>query len=185
MMKASPSPRGCLAVLLPIFLAVCAVAISAKHQYPADPTCGGMLGAGFPVLFICDDWGGGSPSSSWDKIDYVDVLNGGVKPASFLIDLLFYTVLTWSAWYIVTALAQGGRVVRATYSWATWISIGYILGLLTGYLIFHPNALGLEQLPVRKPTPVMPSPTPLVNRSLGPVPLAGLAEEHQKYEEAE
>jgi hypothetical protein len=47
------------------------MAISANYQYPEHPSCGGMLGAGFPVLFICDDWGGGSPTSSWEKIDYV------------------------------------------------------------------------------------------------------------------
>jgi hypothetical protein len=117
-----------------------------------------MLGAGFPVLFICDHWGGGSPTGSWNKVDFVDVLNGGVKPASFLLDLLFYTVLIWGAVFLAVVLLRRGSAVRGTYSWAAWVSIGYILGLLTGYLIFHPNALGLERLPVRTPTPVMPTP---------------------------
>jgi hypothetical protein len=52
-----------------------------------------MLGAGFPILFICDDWGGGSPTNSWGKITFVDILNGGIKPGGFLVDLLVYAIL--------------------------------------------------------------------------------------------
>lgn len=69
-----------------------------------------MLGAGFPVLFICDDWGGGSPSSSWGKITFVDVPNGGIRPTGFLVDFLFYNLLIW----IVVVGIFGKRIDRRT-----------------------------------------------------------------------
>ena len=64
--------RGLFISAACILLALTAVRISANYQYSEHPYCGGMVGAGFPVLFICDDWGGGSPTSSWNKIDYVE-----------------------------------------------------------------------------------------------------------------
>ena len=93
-------PGGCfgrLTILLSMVLAVVAIAASLDYQYDSNPSCfdGDRLGAGFPVLFICDDWGGGSPTNSWGKIDFVDVLNGGFRPAGFVVDFLFYTFLFW------------------------------------------------------------------------------------------
>lgn len=98
--------RGCLISLAIIFLAVFAMAISTNYQYPDHPSCGGMLGAGHPVLFICDDWGGGSPTNSWGKITFVDVPNGGIRPTGFLIDFLFYAVLIWIIWLFVARILQ-------------------------------------------------------------------------------
>jgi len=82
--------RGCLTSLIITFLAICAMIISINRQYPAHPACGGMLGAGFPAIFICDDWGGGSPSSSWGKITFVDVPNGGIRSGGFLCAFLTF-----------------------------------------------------------------------------------------------
>jgi hypothetical protein len=89
-----------------ILVAICAMAISVNHQYPEHPSCGGMLGAGFPALFICDDWGGGSPTNSWDKITFVDILNGGIRPEGFVVDLLFYTVLSYVIILLMLRLTQ-------------------------------------------------------------------------------
>lgn len=176
MAKGSWSPRrrlrGCLMVFLPLVLAVCATALSASRQYPNEPSCGGMLGAGLPALFICDDWGGGSPTGSWGKIDFVDVINGGIKPGSFLIDLLFFTILIWVAWYLGMGAFPRGRGRQENYYWAAMLSIGYLVGLLTGYMIFRPDGLFLERAAVRTPTPVSPSPTPLGTLPPAPTPEA-------------
>jgi hypothetical protein len=63
-----------------------------------------MIGAGFPFLFICDDWGGGSPTSSWGKIDFADVLNGGLHTQGFLLDVLVYFTLFFAAGLLLTAI---------------------------------------------------------------------------------
>jgi hypothetical protein len=114
MEKHQTFPEGCIIVftaLISMLLAIIAMSASVKYfQYPSHPSClppGGnanSLGAGFPVLFICDDWGGGSPTSSWRKIDYVDVINGGVQPVGFTIDFLFFTLLIWLPFLILIGL---------------------------------------------------------------------------------
>jgi len=152
--------RGCFISLVSIFLAICAMAGSANYQYPEHPSCGGMLGAGFPVLFICDDWGGGSPTGSWEKIDFVDVLNGGIRPTGFLVDFLFYTVLIWILWFIVSRVFHKG-INRHDLWWATFISVGFISGFLCAFLIFQSSDLYIGDSHIRTPTPVIPSPTPL------------------------
>jgi hypothetical protein len=92
------------------------------------------------VLFICDDWEAG-PTGSWGKIDFVDIINGGIKPGSFLVDLLFYTILIWAARYLGTAIFNRGGSRPQYSSWAVMLSIGYLVGLLTGYMIFRPDGL--------------------------------------------
>ena len=98
--------RGCFIGLISVLLAICAMALSVKHQVPEHPSCGGMLGGGFPVIFLCDDWGGGSPTNSWGKITSVDIVNGGIRPVGFLIDLLFYFVLFYILILIMLGIYQ-------------------------------------------------------------------------------
>ncbi len=136
------------------------MAISANYQYPEHPSCGGMLGAGFPVLFICDDWGGGSPTGSWEKIDFVDVLNGGIRPGGFLVDFLFYIVLIWIVLFIASGILHKGINHRDLW-WTTFISIGFISGFLCAFLTFQSSDLYIRDSHIRTPTPLIPSPTPL------------------------
>ena len=166
--------RGCFISLVSILLAICAMAISANYQYPEHPSCGGMLGAGFPVLFICDDWGGGSPTGSWEKIDFVDVLNGGIRPAGFLVDFLFYTVLIWIAWFIAFSVFHKD-INRHNLWWAIFISVGFISGFLCAFLIFQSSDLYIGDSHIRTPTPVIPSPTPLGTMPSVITPTATLA----------
>jgi hypothetical protein len=98
--------RGRFIIIASILAAICAMAISVNHQVPEQPACGGMLGAGFPAILICDNWGGGSPTNSWDKITFVDILNGGIKPGGFVVDLLFYSVLSYVIIYLMLAIYQ-------------------------------------------------------------------------------
>jgi len=152
--------RGCFISLASILLANCAMAFSANYQYPEHPSCRGMLGAGFPVLFICDDWGGGSPTGSWEKIDFVDVLNGGIRPAGFLVDLLFYIVLIWIVWFIAAGIFHKGTNRRDLW-WATFISAGFMAGFTCAFLTFQSSSLYLGDSYYRTtPTLMLPSPTP-------------------------
>ena len=153
--------RGFFISLVCILLALWAVSISAKYLYPENPYCGDMVGAGFPVMFICDDWGGGSPTGSWGKIDFVDFLNGGIIPSGFLIDLVFYFLLFGSFWLIASSIIQKG-LNRGDLWWTIFIGMGFIIGLLCAFLAFQPSYLNYIRPPVfdRTSTPIfVPSPT--------------------------
>ena len=151
--------RGCLISLVCILLAIWAVALSANRQYPEQAGCGGTLGAGFPVLFICDDWGGGSPTGSWEKIDFVDYLNGGIRPGGFLVDFLFYAVLIWIVWFTVSSIIYKGINWR-DLSWTIFISIGFLAGVLSAFLLFQPGYYEYIRTfrPFNTPTPTVSTP---------------------------
>ncbi len=146
--------RGCFISLAGVLFAIGAMAVSAQYQYPESPSCRGMLGAGFPALFICDDWGGGSPTGSWEKIDFVDVLNGGIRPQGFLIDFLFYIVLIWIVWLLASAVFHKG-IHRHDVWWATFICVGFISGFLCAFLVFQSSRLYIKESRFRTPTPAI------------------------------
>jgi hypothetical protein len=163
--------RGCLTSLIITLLAIFAMIISISRQYPAHPSCGGMLGAGFPAIFICDDWGGGSPSSSWGKITFIDVPNGGIRPTGFLVDFLLYTGLIW----MVVAVVFRKRIDRRTLRWAALISIVFITGFLCAFLTFQSSSLYLGDTYYRTtPTPLIPSPTSPATDDSSITPIAAL-----------
>ena len=107
-----PGIRTYLIVLVSMLLAAFAMVLSVNYQYPENSACRGMLGAGFPVLYICDNWGGGSPTNSWGKITPIDVINGGINFEGFLIDFLFYTALFFIAILIIRAIYHRLVVTR-------------------------------------------------------------------------
>jgi hypothetical protein len=151
--------RGCLISFGIVVAAIFAMAISTSYQHPEDPSCGGMLGAGFPALFICDDWGGGSPTNSWEKITFVDVPNGGIRPLGFLIDFLFYALLSWSI------LLLGGRIFQKRINqqdvgWVAFLSLSFAVGFICASLMFFSSRLYVGGYHRRAtPTPMLPSPT--------------------------
>ena len=108
-MNAKQRTAALLILVMSMLLAIFAMIISVNHQYPNSPSCQGMLGAGFPVLYICDNWGGGSPTNSWGKITPIDVINGGINLGGFLVDFLFYTALFYAAILVMRAVYK--RVV--------------------------------------------------------------------------
>jgi hypothetical protein len=165
---------GCFTSLIIILLAIFAMAISTNYQYPESRLCGGMLGAGYPVLFICDHWGGGSPTNSWGKITFIDVPNGGIRPTGFLIDFLFYSVLVWFIWFSGTRLL-GKRVKRSDVWWSLFIMLGFLAGFLCASLTFWSSSLYLgDRYHYASPTPIVPSATPVgtmpseITPTLGP-----------------
>ena len=145
--------RGCIISLVVVLLTIFALSLSAYYQYPAHASCGGMLGAGFPVLFICDDWGGGSPTNSWGKIDFIDVINGGIRPVGFLIDFLFYTMLIWIVWFIASGVIKGK--ISHSLRWATLIYVGFLFGFLFAFLMVKSSSLYIGEPHSRTPTPVI------------------------------
>ena len=153
--------RGCFISFMIIFAAIVAMAISTIYKYPEHLSCGGMLGAGYPVLFICDDWGGGSPTGSWGKITLIDVPNGGIRPRGFLVDFLFYAVLLWVVFLLGTRIFSR-RINRTDLWWVTFISFGFIVGFICASLMFLSSRLYLgDYYYSTSPTPILPSPTAL------------------------
>lgn len=150
--------RSCLISLLSIVLAICAVAFSANYQHSQHSSCRDMLGAGFPVLFICDDWGGGSPTGSWNKIDFVDVVNGGIRPAGFFVDFLFYLLLILFIWFVTSRLRREGVSYRDVW-WATLMILTFTLGFLFAFLTIWSSDSYVKNPPLGTPTPVIPSAT--------------------------
>ena len=152
--------RSCLISLLSILLAICAMAISANYHYHQHASCHGMLGAGFPVLFICDDWGGGSPTGSWNKIDFVDVVNGGIRPAGFFVDFLFYILLILIIWFVTSSFLHKGVNYR-DFWWATFIIIAFMFGFLFAFLTIWSSDSYIKNphIGTPTPTPVIPSAT--------------------------
>ena len=101
-------PRGrCLWLFgtVSVLLAVLLTIRSINDQRLQDPVCQGRAGAGFPLTFICDSVGS-SPTGSWGKIDEADLVFPNLF---FLGDVLFYTVLLWSAWGILLGISHWVR----------------------------------------------------------------------------
>ena len=150
--------RGCIISMLIIVLAVIALAFSTSYQFPQHLSCQGMLGAGFPLLFICDDWGGSSPTSSWGKIDLVDVANGGIQPIGFFIDFIFYILVSLIVWVTIS-----GFLRKATNHgdlwWATTILIGFLIGFSFAFLSVWTSDQYIKHPAIGTATPVIPSAT--------------------------
>lgn len=152
--------RGCFISLAGILLAIFALVVSANYHYPEHPVCRGMLGGGFPALFICDDWGGGSPTGSWGKIDFVDVINGGVRPAGLLLDFLFYMILIWTALFVLTNIYRKG-INQPDFWWGTFILLGFIFGFLGAFVAFQTSDFRISDYYARTPPSLLPSATPV------------------------
>lgn len=150
--------RGCFVSLLTIVLAMGVMAISANYHYPQHAACHGMLGAGFPVLFICDDWGGGSPTGSWNKIDFVDVVNGGIRPGGFFVDFLFYILLIVIVWLVLSGLLRKD-VKHGNSWWTVFMIIAFVFGILFAFLTIWSSDSYMKNPPIGTPTPVIPSAT--------------------------
>ena len=150
--------RGCLISILSIILAISAMAVSTNYHYSQHTACRGMLGAGFPFLFICDNWGGGSPTGSWGKIDLVDIVNGGIQPEGFLVDFLFYILLILILWFIASPFLPRG-LHHSDLWWTMFIILGFGFGFLFAFFIIWSSDSYVRRPPVGTPTHVVPSPT--------------------------
>jgi Ni/Fe-hydrogenase subunit HybB-like protein len=117
------------------------------------------LGAGFPTFFVCDDWGGPSPTMSWGKVTLTDILEGGIRPKGFLIDFLFYLLLILAAVFVVSRIFQT-PLNRNDVGWVMFISVSFIAGFLCAFLMLVSSDLYLREYHYSTTqTSTSPSPT--------------------------
>ena len=158
--SSSPPGRmnGCVIGMASALLGLCLTLSTVLYQREADPNpmCGGNLSAGFPLSFICDDTGG-SPVSSWGKIDFADIIN--IKPRLLLLDFLLDSAALTLAWTVLAGLRKG-LAQAEVFRWAVLWCIGYIVAFLFAFLLFQWQALNFEVPAPTTPTPIVYTPTP-------------------------
>lgn len=94
---------GYLALLVIVSLTISAMIASVNYFQYSHPACVNSAG---------DRLGGGSPTSSWGKIDGTDVLNGGVQPLGCFGNLLVYMFLIWLPFALGRGIVSRMRRVR-------------------------------------------------------------------------
>ena len=146
-------PRGCTVGALILFLGFGLMSVTKNVTRHNDTfACDGGLGAGYPVSFLCDYSGGGSPLSSAGKIDLADFPYFSLQGT--LVDLLFYSMQLGLIWFAVSNLLQ------ANYRLAALAILLYLMGFLSAILLFGLSNVRIEHSFPRTPTPVA-SPTTL------------------------
>lgn len=148
---------GCSLGILSILLGFSLTLGTAFYQRPDDPACGGGLSAGFPLPFLCDE-AGGSPISSWGRIDLFELL--GTNPRVFLLDFLLISALLLLVWMVVRSLLRKRFAEEEQFRWAALLCIGYIVAFLFAFMAFQSGNLNFEKPFPRTPTPIIYTPTP-------------------------
>lgn len=149
---------GCMLIVLSVLLAACLTLGTALYQRPSDPACQGALSAGFPLPFLCDDTGG-SPVSSWGRIDLFELL--GINLRVFLLDLLLYGALLSLLWTAALGLTHSGWALVEVLRRGGLLCLAYILTFLFAFMAFQANHLDFSRPIPRTPTPIIFTPTPL------------------------
>ena len=153
--------RGCLVEIAVTLLTACVIlVISASYRnYGDDFSCNnGGLGTGFPVSFLCDYGTGGSPISSWGKIDLADFPYFSLR--GLLADILFYSVILWIGWLVRRAIHHNDSYQIGNYIWITLIGIAFIVGFLSASAMFKSDRINFHDYLLGIPTPVPATPTP-------------------------
>ncbi len=159
--------RGFPILLVNLLLGFCLTIGSVTYQRNPEPACHGAgLGAGFPLPFICDD-SGGSPISSWGRIDFADIY--GLNLRVFLLDFLLYNALV----SLVLSAAMGfycrGSSNVQISHWALLLCVTFILAFLFAFLSFQSGNLNFDMLIPRTPTPIFYTPTPFGTPAFPPI----------------
>ena len=150
--------NGLYFLLLNLLLGLCMTIGSVLYQRNPEPGCHtGGLGAGFPLPFVCDDTGG-SPITSWGRIDLSDI--GNVNSRVFLLDLLLYNALVSLIWTAVLGILYKGTSKAESSHWALVLCITFILGFLFVFLSFQSGHLNFEISIPATPMPFNATPTP-------------------------
>src|SRR5687767_11315609 len=152
--------RGCIGeIVITLLTTFVIMLISVNYlNYDDQFACNGGLGAGFPISFLCDYASGGSPPSSWGKIDLADFPYFSLK--GLLADILFYSVILWITWLIRHALYRKDSYHYENYIWISLISIAFVVGFLFAMGIFESNRINFQKYILGIPTPLPASPTP-------------------------
>jgi hypothetical protein len=144
-------PRGCTVGALILILGFGLMSVTKNVTRHNDTfACYGGLGAGYPVSFLCDYSGGGSPVSSAGKIDLADFPY--FSPQGTLVDLLFYSMQLGMIWLVANNLLKGN------YKVAVLVVFLYLAGFLSAVLLFGLTDVRIERSFPHTPTPAA-SPT--------------------------
>ena len=146
-------PRGCIVGALILILASGLMFVTKNVTRHNDTfACYGGLGSGYPVSFLCDYSGGGSPIGSAGKIDLADFPY--FSPQGTLVDLLFYSIQLGLICFIANNL------FHKNYRLAALAVLLYLAGFLSAILLFGLADVRIERSFPRTPTPAA-SPTTL------------------------
>jgi len=150
-------PQGCLVGVAILLLAIGLMFSTMNYRRHNDYfSCYGQLGAGFPVSFLCDYSGGGSPLSSAGKIDAADFPY--FSPQGVIAELLFYAMQLGMIWFIVKSISSKSQNRREKYGRAALVITIYLAGFLSALILFQPINVRIERSYPTTPTPIA-SPT--------------------------
>jgi hypothetical protein len=153
--------HGCLLEIAAAILAVFAMlAISANYRnFGDDFACNGRFGLGFPVSYLCDYGTGGSPISSWGRVDLADFPY--FSPLGLFTDILFYAGILWIGWLVRRAFRHNDSYPIGNTIWVACIGIAFLVGFLSAAAIFRSERINFHDYLLGIPTPVPATPTPM------------------------
>ena len=153
--------RGCLVEISAAVLAVLVMlAVSTSYQnFSDDFACDGGLGVGFPVSFLCDYGTGGSPISSWGKVDLADFPY--LSAEGVMVDALFYGAILWVGWLVRRLLRQNDSYGVRSVVWLVMIAVAFIFGFLSASAMFKADRVNFHDFILGIPSPKPPTSTPV------------------------
>jgi hypothetical protein len=143
---------------LSIVLALVLVSLSANFQYREHAFCGGGMGAGYPWPWVCEAGAGGSPISSWDRIDFADVYLGGLNAVGFLADFIVCLALVWGSWLLASRVRNKAADLREIMGPAAG-GLAFMAGLTCALMAALPGFLINDFSPRGAPTAFVPAAT--------------------------
>ena len=151
--------HGCLLEIAVTLLAVFAMlAFSANYRnFGDDFACSGRLGLGFPVSFLCDYGTGGSPISSWGRVDLADFPY--FSPQGLIADILFYAGIFWIGWLVRRVLRHNDSYPVGNAVWVTFIVVAFLAGFLSAAAIYRSERINYQDYLLGIPTPMPATPT--------------------------
>jgi len=147
--------------LLWIIITTCVIlaATTNRKNYKDNFACGGRLGVGFPVSFLCDYSGGASsPISSWGKVDLADFPYFSLQ--GLVIDSLVYFVLLFMIEWLIHLILRDEQFHTEYRKWLVFLSISFLLGYVFASFILVSNQANFHDYLLDTSPTVVYSPTP-------------------------
>jgi len=143
-------------VLIAITTILIMAATTNHYNYMDNFSCGGRLGVGFPVSFLCDYGGSaGSPLNSWGRVDFADFPYFSLQ--GLLIDSLLYLTVLVAAERLVRRIADAKDLhLLESQKWLALLSVEFLLGYAFASFILAANQENLHNyiLGIPPATPV-------------------------------
>lgn len=155
--------RGCITGMLILLLAVGLTLSTTKYIHQPNLlignnlfACNGDFGVGFPFPFLCDYRASGNPTTDLFRTGRSDFPL--LSPPSAIVDILFFAIQLGVIWFIAGNIFRKDAGRQRKY--AIMIGLGYIVGLLSAFILFQPRLISAEASLRGSPTPIIPTPTP-------------------------